>query len=71
MVYEMAKDKNVLSSDKPRYETFEFVRSDGERVPDKITEKLVTLADEILDRDDNREEKHAYDGSFGNYFAGR
>lgn len=67
----MAKDKNVLSSDKPRYETFEFVRSDGERVPEEIAEKLLNLAEEILDRDDRREEKSAYDGSFGNYFAKR
>lgn len=65
----MAKDKNVLSSDKPRYEVFEFVRSDGEQVPQKIAEKLSMLADEILDRDDKRDEKNAYNGSFGNYFA--
>lgn len=65
----MAKDKDLLSSNKPRYEVFEFIRSNGERVPQKIAEKLCNLADEILDRDDKRDEKNAYNGSFGNYFA--
>ena len=68
-MYEMAKDKNVLSSDKPRYETFEFVRSDGQRIPQEKTDKLINLAEEILNRHDNRLEKNAYDGSFGNYFS--
>lgn len=61
----------MLSSDKPRYESYEFVRSDGERVPQKIAEKLITLNNEILHRDDKQEDKNAYEGSFGNYFAKR
>lgn len=68
-MYEMAKDKNVLSSDKPRYEIFEFVRSDGQRIPREKTDKLVSLSEEILNRHANRVEKNAYDGSFGNYFS--
>lgn len=65
----MAKDKNVLSSNKPRYESFDFVRSNGEKVPQRLANKLVGLAEEILDRDDERDEKYSYNGSFGNYFA--
>lgn len=69
VVYEMAKNKNVLSSNKPRYELFDFVRSNGEKVPQPLANKLVGLAEEILDRNDKRDEKFSYNGSFGNYFS--
>ncbi|XP_031636095.1 spermine oxidase-like [Contarinia nasturtii] len=71
VVYDMAKDKNLLSSNVPRYDSIEFVRSNGEKVPQNITDKLGNLMDELLDRDDKREEKSDYQGSFGNYIAER
>lgn len=65
----MAKDKDVLSSNVPRYQTFNLVRSNGERIPEKITEKLMNMAWGILDREIDREGKRSYEGSFGNYVA--
>lgn len=70
-VYAMAKDKNVLSSDIPRYGSFNFVRSNGEIIPDEISSKLVALSANILNRNDKRKEKQEYNGSLGNYFASR
>lgn len=71
VVYDMAKDKNLLSSNVPRYDEFNFVRSNGEPIPHNISEKLINLASNIVDRNDKRIEKRAYHGSLGNYFAGR
>lgn len=67
----MAKGKNLLSSNVPTYKTFNFVRSNGEVIPTDLCEKLTKLAMGILSRDDHREEKLAYHGSLGNYFAHR
>lgn len=67
----MAKDKNLLSSNVPMYKTYNFVQSDGVAIPAKISEKLTKLSVEILDRKDHTEEKRAYHGSLGNYFAQR
>lgn len=69
VVYEMAKDKNLLSSNIPTFKTYNFVRSNGEEIPPKTSEKLTKLAMGILDRDDHKAEKRAYHGSLGNYFA--
>lgn len=65
----MAKGKGLLSSDIPTYKTINFVRSNGEVIPSKVSEKLTKLAMGILDRDDHTAEKRAYHGSLGNYFA--
>lgn len=69
VVYSMAKDKNLLSSNVPRYEKFNLFRSNGERIPEKSTEKLMEMAWSILDREIDREGKRSYEGSFGNYVA--
>lgn len=71
VVYEMAKDKNLLSSNIPRYDVFNFVRSNGEIIPENKSQKLAKLASDILNRKDKQREKRAYHGSLGNYFAGR
>lgn len=71
VVYEMAKDKNLLSSNVPKYDVFNFVLSNAEPIPQEVSEKLINLASEIVDRNDKRIEKRAYHGSLGNYFAGR
>lgn len=67
----MAKDKNLLSSNVPTFKSYNFVRSDGEVIPVKTSERLTKLAMGILDRDDHKAEKRAYHGSLGNYFAQR
>ena len=69
VIYEMARGKDLLSSNIPTYKTYNFVRSNGEVIPAKVSERLTKLAMSILDRDDHREEKLAYHGSLGNYFA--
>lgn len=71
VVYDMAKDKNVLSSNIPRYDSFSFVRSNGELISDKISAKLLALSQTILNRNDMRKQKREYNGSLGNYFASR
>lgn len=69
VIYEMAKDKNLLSSNVPTYRTYNFVRSNGDVIPPKTCERLTKLAMGILDREDHKAEKRAYHGSLGNYFA--
>lgn len=67
----MAKDKDLLSSNVPRYEEYNFVRSNGEAIPTQITDKLMEMAWSIIERPNGREEKKAHEGSFGNYVAER
>lgn len=50
----------------PRYTTFQFIRSDGSTVPQQLSDKLMNLAMEITET--NEEEKLSYNGSLGNYF---
>lgn len=69
VIYEMAKGKDLLSSDIPTYKTYNFIRSNGEVIPEKVSDRLTKLAMGILDRGEHREEKLAYHGSLGNYFA--
>lgn len=69
VVFELANDKNVLSSDAPRYDKFNFVRSNGDAVPEGISEKLMSLGFQIFDSNDKVDEKRTYNGSLGNYFA--
>lgn len=67
----MAKDKNLLSSNVQRYDSFDFIESNMEcPVPAEITKRFVRFASETLDRLDVRD-KQAYKGSIGNYFAER
>lgn len=67
----MAKDKNLLSSNVPRYEKYNLVRSNGEAIPSKITDKLLDVAWNITDRENEREVKKAHEGSLGNYVSER
>lgn len=69
VVFELANDKNVLSSDAPRYENFNFVRSDGSAVPEAISDRLMSFGFQTFDSNDKVDEKRAYNGSLGNYFA--
>lgn len=68
-MYEMAKDKNVLSSCQLKWDNFHFVRSNGEALPVQMSEKLSKLCMEICEADDKTEEMRAYNGSLGNFYA--
>lgn len=67
VVYEMAKNKNLLSSNGPRYETFQLIRSNGTIVDTHLSDKLALLANSIVEENEN--EKKSFKGSFGNYFS--
>lgn len=63
----MAKDKNLLTTSIPTHKKFNFIRSNGEQIPQDKADKLASIYFEILDGFE--EEKSDYNGSFGNFFA--
>lgn len=65
----MAKDKNVLNGGSKLVMIDNFVRSNGDKIPDELTAKIMGLAIEIYEGDRYDEEKTAYRGSLGNFFA--
>lgn len=67
VVYDMAKDKNLLATSIPTFEKFNFIRSNGEQISQDTDGKLSTIYFELLDG--YEEEKSNYNGSFGNFFA--
>lgn len=69
VVYELAKDKNLLSSSSPDYTSFNFIRSNGERIPNNIGNELSELYSNIIYGDKYDVEKREYKGSLGNFFA--
>lgn len=66
MVFELAKDKDLLSSNSPNYLTFQLIQSDGTVIPQDVSNKLTSLGFAITET--NEEQKRLYDGSLGNYF---
>lgn len=68
VVYEMAKDKNVLehAASKPRDI---YIRSNGEVVPTTLSDKVFALAYEIYDGVKYQKERDSFQGSFANFFA--
>lgn len=69
VVYELAKDKNLLERSIDVLGYYTFIQSDGQVIPSDLSKKLVDLAMEIYDDDKYAQEKRAYNGSFGNFFA--
>lgn len=67
VVYNMAKDKNLLSPNIPTFTNFNFIRSNGEQIPKMKADKMSTLVMEIINGFE--EEKRQYNGSLGNFFA--
>lgn len=65
----MAKDKNVLAGGSELVMIDNFVRSNGDKISDELTAKIMSLAVEIYEGDSYDEEKTAYRGSLGNFFA--
>lgn len=71
VVYEMAKDKNLLAGNKDSKGLAEpnYVRSNGEVIPSEISDKLSGLFGKIYGGDEFDEEQNNYHGSTGNFFA--
>lgn len=46
-----------------------LIRSNGEQIPQEIADKLSALAFDIYEGDNYEEQKDAYNGSIGNFFA--
>lgn len=67
VVFELAKNENLLSSNTNRYRMFQLIRSDGFIVPEQLSNKLNSLAVEIIET--GEDEKLLYNGSLGNYFT--
>lgn len=67
VVYEMAKNKDLLSSHAIDLSVHHLVRSNGDPIPKETVDKLMALKDEIDSGYD--EEKSAHNGSTGNLFA--
>ncbi|XP_055297514.1 spermine oxidase-like [Sitodiplosis mosellana] len=69
VVYQMAKDKNVLAHSNEEDFSTTFVRSNGEEIPSELTKKLLSLMESIYNSSINRDKKSSHHGSYGNYFA--
>lgn len=67
VVYDMAKDKNLLAPSVPTLKRFNFIRSNGEQIPQDMDEKLSSIYFQV--QDGFEEEKINYNGSYGNFFA--
>lgn len=69
VVYEMAKDKDVLDADHEIPLRKDFIQSDGKEIPDEISIKLANVSFNIYLGEYYDEEKNNYNGSFGNFFT--
>lgn len=69
VVYDLAKDKNLLSPSSPDYTSFNFVRSNGEEIPKAIGDKLSELYLELMFEKELDVEKREHKGSLGNFFT--
>lgn len=65
----MAKDKNLLEHSTTKQADQNLIRSTGEEIPKEFSVKLCELANEIYEGDKYDEERAAYPGSMGNFFA--
>lgn len=65
VVYELAKNKNLLEANSMRYDLFTLMRSDGSTVPTEVSEKLMLLAITIVE--EYKDEMKLYTGSLGNF----
>lgn len=69
VIYELAKDKNLLERSVDVLGYYKIIQSDGQEIPSELSTKLVDVAMEIYDDEKHDEEKRTYHGSFGNFFA--
>lgn len=66
VVYDLVRDKNLLDSTGGVYYDYKCIRSNGEVVPDDITDKLKEIMDKAYD--DKDELLKNYNGSLGAYY---
>lgn len=71
VVYDLAKDKNLLSASHTDYTSFNLIRSNGEQIPKSIGDKLTKLYLEIIFDERYDVEKREYNGSLGNFFSNK
>lgn len=69
VVFELAKDKNLLASTTPDYSSFNFVQSNGEEIPKSVGDKLSELYTKLIYGNEHDLEKREYRGSLGNFFT--
>lgn len=69
VVYELAKDKNLLERSIDTHGYYTIVQSDGQVIPKELSTKLVDLAFGIYFDEKFEQEKRSYHGSLGNFFA--
>lgn len=67
----MARDKNLLSSCKLKWELFDFIRSNGDAVSQSKSHKLSQLGMNVYESSGISADRLAYNGSLGNFFAER
>lgn len=67
VVYEMAKDKNLLEHSTEKELRLKFIRSNGGADPNELTKKILDFGMKIVMGEED--EMAAYHGSIGNYFA--
>ncbi|XP_031639336.1 spermine oxidase-like [Contarinia nasturtii] len=69
VVYEMAKDKNLLAHSTEESRGNRYVRSNGEEIPMELCKKITALIMDIMG-DHYEEERKSY-GSSGNFYAAK
>lgn len=70
VIYELTKDKNVLNRrSELKFQQPNHIRSNGDEISSELSKKFIKLAHEIYDGDSYEEEKIAFRGSVGNFFA--
>lgn len=69
VVYELAKDRNLLSASSPDYTSYNFVQSNGEEIPKTIADKLSELYLKLMFENEYDLEKREHKGSLGNFFT--
>lgn len=69
VVYEMAKDKNLLATGTEALGYYNFIRSNGDKVPHELAVKLFDLSMEIERGEKYDAEMLNYKGSMGNFFV--
>lgn len=69
VVYELAKDKDLLATTQAFQGYYNSVRSDGQQIPIDLSTKIIDFGMDIYKGEKYDEEKSNYHGSFGNFFT--
>lgn len=69
VVHELAKDKYLLETSVAIQGYYNLVQSDGQRIPEELSTKIIEMGLDIYRGDKYAEEKKNYNGSLGNFIA--